>query len=99
MRSSSAVPMAAMTAPTAMTAEDPSKARAPDFQHRVGALRDAHAAMWAETPAALPALGPRVSLRRQFANARAARRLIDELAVELERAPDGERERRAWREQ
>jgi hypothetical protein len=91
--------MAAMTAMTAMTAEDPSNARAPDFQDRVGALRDAHAAMWAETPAALPALGPRVGLRRHFANARAARRLIDELAIELERAPDGEEERRTWREQ
>lgn len=81
-----------------MVAEPLSNEREPDLQFRVGALRDAHAAMWSETPAELPVLGPRVGLRRHFANARAARRLIDELAGELERVPDGEPERRAWRE-
>jgi len=81
-----------------MVAEPLSNASAPDLQVRVGALRDTHAAMWAETPAELPVLGPRVGLRRHFANARAARRLIDELAGELERVPDGEPERLAWRE-
>jgi hypothetical protein len=70
-----------------------------DLDVRVAALRDEHAALWAATPADLPRLGPRVGLRRHLANARAARRLIDELAVELEQVPDGERERRAWREQ
>lgn len=93
MRSSSALPKADMTA------APPPGAREPDLQDRVGALHDLHAAIWAATPADLPPLGPRVGLRRHFANARAARRLIDELAVELEQAPDGERERQAWREQ
>ena len=74
-------------------------AREADLHDRVAALRDLHAALWAATPAELPPLGPRVGLRRHFANARAARRLIDELAVELEQAPAGERERQAWREQ
>jgi hypothetical protein len=81
-----------------MVAEPLSNTPEPGLRARVGPLRDAHAAMWAETPAELPVLGPRIGLRRHFANARAARRLIDELAVELERAPEGEPERRAWRE-
>jgi len=93
MRSSSAVPIAALAGTPAPGA------READLQDRVGALRDLYAAIWAATPAELPLLGPRVSLRRHFANARAARRLIDELAVELEQAPAGERERQAWREQ
>src|ERR1700730_11502850 len=90
MRSSSALPVALRAA---MTAERPPGAREPDFQDRVGALRDLHAALWSATAAELPPLGPRVGLRRHFANARAARRLIDELAGELEQAPEGERER------
>lgn len=81
-----------------MVAEPLSNAREPDLQARIGALRDEHAALWAETPAEMPVLGPRVGLLRHFANARAARRLIDELAVQLEHVPDEEAERRAWRE-
>src|SRR6202158_1445538 len=81
-----------------MVAEPLSNAREPDLQARIGALRDEHAALWAETPAEMPVLGPRVGLPRHFANARAARRLIDELAVQLEHVPDEEAERRAWRE-
>lgn len=91
--------MAAIGATAATAEDDPPGTREPDLQDRVGALRDLHAALWAATPAELPVLGPRVGLRRHFANARAARRLIDELAVELEQAPEGERERQAWREQ
>jgi len=91
--------MGAMASTTAMASMTPPGAQEPDFQDRVGALRDLHAALWAATPAELPPLGPRVGLRRHFANARAARRLIDELAVELVQAPADELERRAWREQ
>ncbi len=65
---------------------------------RVAALRDEHAALWVATPAELPVLGPATGLRRHFANARAARRLIDELAAEAVCVPAGEEERRAWRE-
>src|ERR1700680_5343197 len=94
MRSSSALPVAVVAARAATPADEPPGAQEPDFQDRAGALRDLHAALWAATPADLPPLGPRVGLRRHFANARAARRLIGELAVELERAPADERERR-----
>jgi hypothetical protein len=46
----------------------------------------------------MPELGPRVGFLRQRSNARAAVHLIDELAAEIERLPEGETERRAWRE-
>jgi hypothetical protein len=65
---------------------------------RVPALRDAHAALWEATPPELPTLGPPTSLRRRFFNARAAARLIDDLAAEAERAPDDPAQRRAWQE-
>jgi hypothetical protein len=81
-----------------MVAEPLPTAPEPGLSVRVASLRDRHAEMWAATPAELPALGPRIGCRRHAANARAARRLIDELALELERLPDGEPERTAWRE-
>jgi hypothetical protein len=65
---------------------------------RVAALRDEHAALWVGTPAELPALGPPVGVRRHLANARAAARLIDELASEVQRVPETDEERRLWRE-
>src|SRR5687767_1559153 len=54
--------------------------------------------LWGATPVATPELGPRVSFLRQRSNARAAARLIDELAAEIEQLPEGESERRAWRD-
>jgi hypothetical protein len=68
------------------------------FEARVTALRDEHAALWAETPASLPAIGPAVGARRHFGNARAAARLIDQVAREAERAPEEVEARHAWRE-
>lgn len=68
------------------------------LQARVAGLRDEHAALWAELPAELPCLGPAVGWRRHFANARAAGRLIDELAAEAARIPDDPGERRVWKE-
>jgi hypothetical protein len=65
---------------------------------RVASLRDAQARLWAETPAVMPALGPSVGWLGHLSNERAARRLVDALAVEVEHLPDGEGERRAWRE-
>ena len=49
-------------------------------------------------PGAMPTVGQRVGFLRQRSNARAARRLIDDLASEIEQLPEGEPERRAWRE-
>ncbi len=70
----------------------------PGLVERVDALRDAHARLWATTPAELPALGPRSGFRLRLGNAHAAARLIDELAAEVGRVPDEECARRAWRE-
>ena len=70
----------------------------PDLAERVAALREEHERLWATTPAELPALGPRSGFRLRLANEWAAARLIDTLAAEVERVPDGERERRSWRE-
>jgi hypothetical protein len=60
--------------------------------------RDSHAALWEATPSELPTLGPRFGWRHHFSTARAVARLIDTLAAEMIAPPDGERERRAWRE-
>jgi len=46
----------------------------------------------------MPSLGPRVGWLRRFSNERAARRLVDALAGEIQRLPDEEDERRAWRD-
>jgi hypothetical protein len=68
------------------------------FTKRIDALRQELEATWAATPCELPAIGPRTGFLRQCSNARAAARLIDDLTVEIERVPDGERERLDWRE-
>jgi hypothetical protein len=54
--------------------------------------------LWAATPSELPEVGWRVGFLRRRATARAASRLIDDLATEVERLSDREPERRAWRE-
>jgi hypothetical protein len=70
----------------------------PDLADRVAALREKHERLWATTPAELPVLGPRSGFRLRLGNEWAAARLIDTLAAEVERVPDGERDRRSWRE-
>jgi len=70
----------------------------PGLDERVATLRDEHEGLWATTPAELPCLGPRSGLRTRFGNEYAAVRLTDGLAAEVGRAPEGECERRAWRE-
>jgi hypothetical protein len=65
---------------------------------RVEDLRDEHAELWAATPTQLPVFGPPIGFFQHRANARAASRLIDELATEVEHLPDDARQRRAWRE-
>jgi hypothetical protein len=62
------------------------------------ARRDEQLALWAATPAALPALGPRIGFWRRLSNGRAASRLIDEIAASSERIPKNEAGRHAWRE-
>jgi len=63
---------------------------------RVETLRDHHARLWTATPAELPRLGPPTGWRRRFSNARAAARLIDELASEAGDVPDERGARKAW---
>jgi len=70
----------------------------PGLADRVGALRDAHERLWVTTPAELPILGPPAGFRLHLGNEYAAARLIDALAAEVERVPEGECERRVWRE-
>jgi hypothetical protein len=62
------------------------------------ARRDEQLALWAATPVELPEIGARVGFFRKLSNARAAGRLIDEMALRLERIPEDEAERDAWRE-
>jgi len=68
------------------------------LRDRVAALRDEHVRLWADTPAVMPDLGPPVGWLRHLSNERAARRLVDTLAVEVEHLPEVEGERRAWRQ-
>ena len=70
----------------------------PGVRLRVAALREDHARLWAATPPVMPNLGPPAGWLRHLSNERAARRLVDWLAGEVESLPDGEPERRAWRE-
>lgn len=65
---------------------------------RVRLLRDEHAALWLATADDLPVLGPRVGLARHITNARAATRLIDDLATEAAHVPDDPGERHTWQE-
>jgi len=55
-------------------------------------------ALWGATSAEMPETGRRVGVLRQRSTARAAGRLIDDLAGEIERLPESEPECRVWRE-
>lgn len=83
---------------SATAAPDAAPDQTTSFANRRAALCDEFQALWAATPVEMPALGPRAGLLRQRRNARAAARLIDELAANIERFPEGESARRAWRE-
>jgi hypothetical protein len=78
---------------------EPRRVAGPSLRGRVAALRDRHARLWTDTPAELPALGPATGWRRRFANARAAARLVDNLAAEAARLPPDPGARRAWQAQ
>jgi hypothetical protein len=69
-----------------------------DLQARVAALTEEHAASWEATPALLPRLGAPAGFRAHFTNARATASLIDALAAEVGRLPEGQEERGRWRE-
>jgi hypothetical protein len=68
------------------------------FTARHASIRDEFVALWAATPPEMPEIGPRIGFLRHRANARAAARLIDELAGDLEQRPGGAAERAALRE-
>ena len=70
----------------------------PSLLARSERWRDEYAWLWATTREDLPVIGPSVGVRRHWENARAASRLIDELAAEVDRVPDGEDARRAWQD-
>jgi len=65
---------------------------------RLAPLRDRCAAAWRATPADRPRLGPPVTRWRQWTNARATSRLIDDIAGRVDAYPEGAPARRAWRE-
>lgn len=65
---------------------------------RVAVLRDEHAALWLTTAEALPSLGPHTGFFRHRSNARAAVRLIDDLAGEGGQLPGDSAARHAWKE-
>lgn len=69
-----------------------------DFDIRRASVCHEFLTLWAATPLVMPELGPRVSFLQQRSNARAAAHLIDELAVEIERLPERQSERPAWRD-
>jgi hypothetical protein len=70
-----------------------------DFRRRVEDLERLHAVRWRETEDSPPILGEPVPRARQRDNARAAERLLEDVARRCEDYPDGESERRAWREE
>jgi len=81
-----------------LAAEPPLVLEGPGLRARAAALRDEHARLWEATPPVMPGLGSPVGWLRHLSNERAARLLVDALAADVEHLPDGERERRAWRE-
>jgi hypothetical protein len=84
---------------TSLAAEPcPAVLEEPGLRARVAALRDEQLRLWGDTPPVMPTLGPSAGWLRHLSNERAARRLVDVLAAEVERLPDGGRERQAWRE-
>ena len=70
----------------------------PTLLSRSKVLRDEHARLWATTDEDLPAIGPVVGFWQHWANARAAARLIDELADEVDRLPEDDAARRVWQD-
>ena len=70
----------------------------PGFSDRLNKACQDVLRLWDRTSPVPPALGPKVGVWQQRSNARAAARLIDEIASEIVRLPDEESERQRWRE-
>lgn len=65
---------------------------------RLEPLRDAYVAAWRSTPPQLPRLGPDVTRWRQWRNATATSRLIDDVVQRVGEHPEHATEQRAWRD-
>ena len=65
---------------------------------RLAPLRDEAVALWRATPPDLPDMGPQITWRQRWGNARATRLLIHEIARRVEAYPSDESERAAWRD-
>jgi hypothetical protein len=68
------------------------------LESRLMPLRDEAIASWRATAADLPSFGPITTWRTRWANARATRRLIDDVAARVETYPADEASRVAWRD-
>jgi hypothetical protein len=77
----------------------PGSAGSEEFAARVAVLRDAHARLWGDPAPRLPSLGPRTGPLSRLRNARAAERLVGDVATGLARLPDDDCGRHAWREE
>jgi len=69
------------------------------FWQRVKELERLYVDLWRSTDESPPIVGESVPRERQGENARAAERLLEEVARRCERYPDSEEARRAWREE
>jgi hypothetical protein len=68
------------------------------LESRLAPLRDEAIASWRATPADLPGFGPHTTWRTRWANGRATRHLIDDIAARVETYPEDETARAAWRD-
>jgi hypothetical protein len=68
------------------------------FATRRASLCHQFLTLFLAVPPEMPELGARIGVLRRRANARAAAHLIDDLAARIEGCPEGESERRAWRD-
>ena len=65
---------------------------------RLEPLRDACLDAWRSTPSALPRLGPEITRWRQWRNATATSRLIDEITLRIDEHPEDTTGQRMWRD-
>jgi hypothetical protein len=68
------------------------------LQDRLTPLQDACLDAWPSTAPALPRLGSQISRWRQWRNARATSRLIDEISRRVDEHPEDTTEQLAWRD-
>ncbi|HVQ14324.1 MAG TPA: hypothetical protein VMS40_12070, partial [Vicinamibacterales bacterium] len=73
-------------------------AHTPGLRDRLTPLRDACLDAWQTTRTELPRLGAEITRWRQWRNARATSRLIDEISLRIDQHPEQTSEQQAWRE-